>query len=187
MSEVLERLPDLESLTPIERGFWLQQIHRVGSNANVETMATSTLWRCYVAAAAGLTSRAVIPDDLRAAWVAGEERMVERYMDLYSAMAELFGLRLRYCYTWEQLDTAAGALAEGLSIRSSVNPHVRGIRRATGPDGAEQDWTLFAVCFEGLLRQFFEPIPGALPRPTWPTNPPMDGASRLTLDDRRAD
>jgi hypothetical protein len=86
--------------------------------------------------------------------------MVERYKDLYSAMAEMFGFRLRYCYTWEQFDTASGALAEGLSIRSGVNAHVTGIRRATGPGGEVQDWTLFAVCFEALLRQFFEPIPG---------------------------
>jgi hypothetical protein len=160
VSEVLERLPDLASLSPIERGFWLQQIHRVGSNANVESMSAASLWRCYVAVAAGLTSKRDVPDELRDAWVVGEERMVERYRELYSAMAALFGLQLRYCYTWEQFDTAAGALAEGLSIRANVNPHVVGIRRATGDGGAEQDWTLFAVCFEALLRQFFEPIRG---------------------------
>ena len=161
VSEVLERLPDLESLTPIERGFWLQQIHRVGSNANVETMGAAGLWRCYVAVAAGLMSKPRVPGELREAWEVGEERMVARYKDLYAAMAAMFGLQLRYCYTWEQFDTAAGALGEGLAIRSSVNPHVRGIRRATGAGSAEQEWTLFAVCFEGLLRQFFEPVPGA--------------------------
>jgi hypothetical protein len=163
VSAVLERLPDLESLTPVERGFWLQQIHRVGSNANVETMETARLWRCYVAVAAGLMSRRDIPDTLRKAWITGEERMVERYLELYRSMAELFGLQLRYCYTWEQFTTAAGALAEGLAIRAGVNPNVDSVRRRTGPDGTEQDWTLFAVGFEGLLRQFFEPIPGAPP------------------------
>ena len=182
VSEVLDRLPDLESLTPIERGFWLQQIHRVGSNANVDTMESESLWRCYVAVAAGLMSKREIAAELREAWVIGEERMVERYKDLYSAMAALFGLQLRYCYAWEQFDSAAAALAEGLSIRASVNPYVRGILRATGSGGAEQEWTLFAVCFEGLLREFFEPIEGASPT-DMAHDPRKDGVSILTLDE----
>ena len=36
---------------------------------------------------------------------------------------------------------------------------MEGIVRATGPDGEMQEWTLFAVAFEGLVRQFFEVDP----------------------------
>jgi hypothetical protein len=32
---------------------------------------------------------------------------------------------------------------------------MEGIPRATGPDGEVQEWTLFAVAFEGLVLQFF--------------------------------
>lgn len=58
---------------------------------------------------------------------------------------------MRYCYTWEQFDTAAGAIAEGIALRVPISPHVTGIMRNMGPDGTEQEWTLFAVCFEALL------------------------------------
>ena len=33
---------------------------------------------------------------------------------------------------------------------------MEGIVRQSGPDGEAQEWTLFAVAFEGLVRQFFE-------------------------------
>jgi len=33
---------------------------------------------------------------------------------------------------------------------------MEGIVRATGPGGGAQEWTLFAVAFEGLVWQFFE-------------------------------
>ena len=97
--------------------------------------------------------------ELRAAWDEGEQRLIDRYKELYMTMAAMFGFRMRYCYTWEQFDTAAGAIAEGIALRVPISPHVTGIMRNTGPDGTEQEWTLFAVCFEALLRQFFEPDP----------------------------
>lgn len=153
----LERLPELDKLDPTERGFWLRQIHRAGSNANQLAMDDSRLWHCYIAVAAGLMSGIFVSDELRESWIQGEAALVGRYKDLYLSMADLFGFQLRSCYTIEQFDTAAAALAEGLTIRSSINPHIRGIVRRTGPGGAEEEWTLFAVCFEGLVRQFFEP------------------------------
>lgn len=155
---VLDEMPDLDGLDPGERGFWFRQVHRAGSDANQYSMDDSKLWQCYVAVAAGLMSQEHVDQRLLDAWRIGEDRLVERYRDLYSTMAATFGLRLRAAYTYEQFDTAAAALAEGLTIRSSINPHTRGIVRPTGPDGGEQEWTLFAVCFEGLVRQFFEPV-----------------------------
>jgi len=102
------------------------------------------LWRSHIAVAA---------------WRDGENKLIERYRDLYIGMAAMFGIRLRYCYRWEQFNTAACAIAEGLTIRAPISPHVTGIRRNTALDGSEQEWTLSAVCFEALLRQFLEPDP----------------------------
>lgn len=40
------------------------------------------------------------------------------------------------------------------------------VTRPTGPDGQEQEWSLFAVGLEGLIQQFFEPDPALSPAPT---------------------
>jgi len=159
IGDLLQQLPDLNTITPAERGHWLRQLHRAGSNENVELLGELRLWRSYIAVAAGLMSRRDPPAELVAAWRDGEHKLIERYRDLYIGMAAMFGFRLRYCYTWEQFNTATNALAEGLTIRAPISDHVTGIRRNTALDGTEQEWTLFAVCFEALLRQFFEPDP----------------------------
>lgn len=161
-NEVLGQMPDIAGMSPAERGHWLRETHRRGSHANQTVMDGSRLWHIYVAVAAGLMSQDEVPEELLKAWADGEFALIERYKDLYRSMAELFGFRLRYCYTWEQFDTAAGALAEGLMLRSKVNPHLNGIIRKTGPNGEEQDWNLFGICFEGLIRQFFEPDDGEI-------------------------
>lgn len=158
VTQVLNQMPDLKTLSAAERAHWFRQVHRAGSNANQFAMDESRLWHCYIAVAAGLMSGMFVSAELASAWRAGEDALIERYKDLYLTMAELFGFRLRNCYTIEQFDTAAAALAEGLTIRTTINPHTRDILRQTGPNGEEQEWTLFAVCFEGLVQQFFEPI-----------------------------
>jgi len=48
LGEVFEAMPDLSSATTAERGFRLRQIHRVGSNANQESMNDWMMWRCYI-------------------------------------------------------------------------------------------------------------------------------------------
>ena len=39
------------------------------------------------------------------------------------------------------------------------------IARSTGPGGAPQEWTLFAIGFEALVNQFFEIDPEWQPEP----------------------
>ena len=64
----------------------------------------------------------------------------------------------------EQFDAAAGAIAEIIAVRVPVSSHVTGIMRNMGPDGTEQEWTLFAVCFEARYRR--APIPKGSSTPT---------------------
>jgi hypothetical protein len=164
VTQILENeLPaDLAALTAEKRGWWLRRMYRVGSNANQGVMDSSRLWATYMAVASSLASmsRDQIPPDILDAWQNGEDLLAARYKDLYSTMATMFGFRLRYCYTWEQFDVVAAALAEGLAMRARVNRHAW-VSRQTGPGGEAEDWSLFAIAFEGLIRQFFEPDPEA--------------------------
>ena len=154
---MIESMPDLATLTPAERGDWLRRIYRAGTDANLALADDSLLWRSYVALGTVALSQPSASAALRAAWEKGDESTATRYLNIYSVLASMFGLRLRYCYTWPQFTTAVSAVSEGLMIRSNVSEEVRETERLTGPDGEVERWTLFAVCFEALIRQFFEP------------------------------
>ena len=67
--------------------------------------------------------------------------------------------------TFRQLSVAVGALAEGCSLRQRVDGAMAGILRPTGPGGAEQEWTLFAIGLEALVEMFLEPDPDWAPGP----------------------
>lgn len=157
VSTLIETMPDPAGLTPEERGHWLRRIYRAGTDANLAYADESLLWRSYVAIGTVALSQPSASDALRAAWHAGDDTTATRYLNVYSVLASMFGLRLRYCYTWPQFTTAVSALSEGLMIRSNVREEVQVLDRRTGPDGEAERWTLFAVCFEALIRQFFEP------------------------------
>ena len=72
------------------------------------------------------------------------------------ALAQLVGMRLRTPLTSRQLSVAAGALAEGCSLRQRVDPNLQGIILPTGVNGEDQEWTLFGIGLEALLLHFFE-------------------------------
>ena len=81
-------------------------------------------------------------------------------------MAALLGMRVREPLTFRQLSVAAGALAEGCSLRQHVDPDLGVILQPTGPNGEDEEWTLFAIGLEALLMQFLEPDPDWSPPPT---------------------
>ncbi|MEM9464419.1 MAG: hypothetical protein AAGA90_03555 [Actinomycetota bacterium] len=173
VSGMIETMPDLATLSPLERGDWLRRIYRAGTDANLALADDSLLWHSYVAIGTVALSQPSASEALRAAWVKGDETTATRYLNIYSVLASMFGLRLRYCYSWPQFTTAVSAVSEGLMIRSNVREEVRVMERNTGPDGEAERWTLFAVCFEALIRQFFEPDgSGLLTDITHETGPP---------------
>ena len=58
------------------------------------------------------------------------------------------------------------ALAEGCVLRDRVDAaQMRGILRPTGPNGEEQEWTLFGLALDALAQQFFELDPDWVPAP----------------------
>jgi hypothetical protein len=49
---------------------------------------------------------------------------------------------------------------------------MNGIMRPTGPDGEEQEWTLFGLALEALAYEFFELDPDWVPAEEAPGNEP---------------
>ncbi len=85
---------------------------------------------------------------------------------VYEPMAELFGLVPKEHYgdhAWEYFAVAAASLAEGLAPRYFLGTRrlVEGVLRPD-PVGGTQEWSLFAIVFEKLIEEFFEP-------PTFPS------------------
>ena len=106
------------------------------------------------------------------ALVAGYDAFTDRIAGVYAALAALLGYRLREQFTLHQFAIAADALGQGCGLRDRVDQSkMEGIVRQSGPDGEAQEWTLFAVAFEGLVRQFFEIDPN------WEQDQPDDSPS----------
>ena len=80
-------------------------------------------------------------------------------------MISYLGFRLREEFTLHQFVIAADSLSQGYGLRDRIdNSFAERILRPTGPGGEDQEWTLFAVAFEGLIEKFFEIDPEWVPR-----------------------
>jgi hypothetical protein len=135
------------------------ELCRSAGAANVEALERSPNWTAWI----GVWALATAGDPyayrgrIEAALVAGYENFTERFVEIYAGMAGLLGLRVRDGLTLRQFAIAAESLAEGCALRKRVDgSDMSGIVRATGPDGAPREWTLFAVGLEALALQFFE-------------------------------
>lgn len=152
----------------------LRELCRVGGAANVRAVRESSYWPLSIAvwALAAFDEPPGHRKKIEEALVSGYDAFTDRIAEVYAAMAELLGFRLREQFTLHQFAVAADALGQGCGLRDRVDQSkMEGIVRATGPNDEMQEWTLFAVAFEGLVRQFFEIDPdwnpdrdaGALP------------------------
>jgi hypothetical protein len=81
----------------------------------------------------------------------------------FTALAHLLGLRLLTPWSIDQFSMAAIAYAEGCAFRQLSSDHVECMIRPTGPNGEDQEWSLYAVGMEALVNQFFEPDPEFAP------------------------
>jgi hypothetical protein len=159
MGSVGPTLSRLDLTTPESRDEALRELCRVGGALNAESVRRSSNWPLLIgvwslAAAGGpLDQRKKI----EAALLSGYGAFIDRIETIYSSMAAFLGLRLREEFTLRQFAVAVDSLGQGYGLHDRLDGFaVDTIVRSTGPGGLPQDWTLFAVAFEGIVRQFFE-------------------------------
>ena len=142
----------------------VRELCRVGAAANLNAFYDSDTWPRWVGVWAlamagsdtGTNRSPVIEDALRD----GYEEQTESWGELYTALITYFGFRLREPLTLRQFVIAAAALSDGCVLRDRIDvDSVRLIRRPTGPDGTEQEWTLFGIGLEALVTEMLEPDP----------------------------
>lgn len=148
--------------TPESRARSLQEVCRVGGWASTTAIADSENFSLWISVMAMATTRP-LPDErqrIRAALLEGYEAVSKFWEEVFAGLAELLHVRLRQPWTMRQFVVAVTALNEGCSLRQRMSGHVDLIDRPTGPNGEDQEWTIFGAGLEALVNQFFEPDPG---------------------------
>ncbi len=156
---VVPLLADADLTTVASRRATMRELCRVGGAANFQAMRQSDNWPLWIGVwgLARNTDAGAHGDRIRAALVAGYDAFNDRIEDAYLAISSFVGFRLRPGLTLRQFTIAVDCLGQGCGLRDHVDDtHMDGIIRPTGPGGAPQEWTLFAIGFESLVQQFFE-------------------------------
>jgi hypothetical protein len=139
----------------------LRELARVGGAGHIQLLGASKRWQRWVGVWA-LVMAGSGPDTAAGGPVAdalrkGYEVVTQRFELAYARMLSSFGFRLRQPLTLRQLTVATGALAEGCVLRYGVDEaSTRSIIRPTGPNGEDEEWTLFSVGIEALVNAFVE-------------------------------
>lgn len=141
----------------------LRELLRVGGNYNFDSVLNSRPWKIV------FSIRSIVntggfenQDDELLRWIADNE--VELRNDtietLYKPMAEAFGLRPRPEYgerAWHLVEIAHASLAEGLSMRASLDASQYFHGLVHHDDESKQaNWSIYALLFERFVDLFFE-------------------------------
>lgn len=154
--------------TPAARRSALREVMRLAAGANLVVGTNSRNWATVIgvwALASGARGTGT-SDEIYEAMRAGHAAVEARSVAAAEAMMGLLGLRIRPPFHVRQFCAACTALVEGCALRDRAEAGIRGIVLPTGPDGADQDWTLLGVGMDALADQFFEIDPD------WPAGAP---------------
>jgi hypothetical protein len=156
---VTEVFEGMDRSTPDQRLAALRELIRVGGDASILKLRFSSEWESWMGvwALAPQNKSDVHRQRIRSALTDGNEVFTEQYEQAYRGLTNTLGMRLRDKFTLRQFTILAESLGEGCELRRRVDPRGMGpILRATGPNGEDQPWTLYAIGIEGLVHQFFE-------------------------------
>ena len=130
--------------------------------ASLDDLLESETWPTWVGVWAGASSQArdTMDPTLSEALTSSYEALAENYSLVFDEILFSLGMRMKDPYQLRQLAVGITAMAEGCALRDRYDRHtLRGIERATGPDGQVEQWTLFGIAIESLCRQMLEATP----------------------------
>lgn len=93
---------------------------------------------------------------------AGRERLetsVDSYVDMYTALANLYQRRVRPPFTMTHVALLLAALAEGFALQAMSDPAHPHVERSDLPPEVGSDWTLLACGIEAIVEHLTEPVP----------------------------
>lgn len=162
VEESLDRMASfmatMDTSSDAARQWSLQELCRRVSAVHLDTLRNSTNWSLWIgiwaitAVGSAPERRQRIDEALRQSYLDVTDQMEA----IYSSLLDLLGYRPRLGLTVRQFAVASAALTEGCVLRDRVDfEQMNGIRRPTGLDGGEQEWTLFGLALYALAEQFF--------------------------------
>jgi hypothetical protein len=154
-------LGELDLTTPESRAIAVREVCRVGGTASSAAIAQSVNWSLWISVVA-LSATAASPEQrerIKAGLAKGYESVAEFWTGNFEAFMAELGLRLRPYCTLDHFVLAVVAFSEGCSLRQRVSDNIDVLIRPTGPNGEDQEWSLFAFGLEALVHQFLEPDP----------------------------
>lgn len=147
----------LESGDVAQRTMVMRCVIRRGSNTSYLRLIDSKERSILVALYGAMRSSPLQNDWRRAAVIEGERDLMATFSEMYGSLAAIFQYRVKAPFTMSQFALAGASLIEGLAMRQDFNAELDMIDRPTGPNGASEPWTMFAVGFEALTLAMLEP------------------------------
>lgn len=89
-----------------------------------------------------------------------DTQRVENYAQLYTKLIESYGREFVPPYDAELLAVTLSALMAGLTIKAHSHPEIINTERlrATGADGQDQPWHMFAAASEAIIMTYTRPV-----------------------------
>jgi hypothetical protein len=159
VSAVSPALTEIDLSSPESRQRTMRELCRLGGAANLLVMREGGNWPLWVGAwqLALAQESSDYQKRIQTALVEGHDAFNERIEEVYLAVADALGYRVRAPLTLNQFTIAADALGQGIGLRDQFDSrHMDAIWLPTGANGELQEWTLFAIGFECLVQRFFE-------------------------------
>lgn len=151
-------LADRDLSTTTARSEALTEVCRVVGEALSDALRRSASWSVWINVWTMATSSDV-PDRhqrVLSTLMESYDTINKQGEEAFGGLMTLFGYRVKEPLTVPQFLNAVGALSEGCSLRDRVDAKMLGILRPTGPDGEEQEWTIFGIGLHALVLEFFE-------------------------------
>lgn len=143
--------------TPDGRQAVLREAIRVAVAHNMVAVEKTIAWRAYRTMSAALASGDAVPggDEIRELLSEIEGRYLDRMAEIYRALNDAFGLRMRDGLTERDLAVAVMAMIDGMSDHARINPSLAGAPRtvALGPE-APAEWHLAGIAVYGIYTAY---------------------------------
>jgi hypothetical protein len=144
----------------------MSDLCRITGTVMLDTLRSSPVWRVWIGiwALAGSGQSTEDKERLKEALLISYGSIMRDTTDVYTAVLDHLGFRVKAPLTMAEGAAAIQALAEGSALRDLVDEQaMRRISLPTGTGGTLEEWTILGMGLHALIRQFTEPDPDWTP------------------------
>ena len=144
----------------------MSDLCRITGTVMLDTLRSSPVWQVWIGiwALAGSGQSTEDKERLKEALLISYGSIMRDTTDVYTAVLDHLGFRVKPPLTMAEGAAAIQALAEGSALRDLVDEQaMRRISLPTGTGGTLEEWTILGMGLHALIRQFTEPDPDWTP------------------------